>query len=277
MDRAGFEKALRDYIQNSRDNFVQKEAALRPDLAGMRIYDEPLIGYASAGDPYFEEAKRPEIIGAHFLAPAQWLPGAKTVISVFLPFSLQVREANRRDLSWPADEWLHARYEGQIFQNSICRFADELLRKEGFSSAVPMIDSRFKSGSPIISDKKEQGHYTSNWSERHAAWAAGLGTFGLSKGLITRKGVAGRYISIITSAAFEPDKRHYIGISDYCINCGDCVRNCPAKAITMEKGKMHYPCSEFLDATMEKCKPRYGCGKCQVNVPCENKAPGISI
>jgi epoxyqueuosine reductase QueG len=273
MEKAVFEKVLTDCVQTSPENFVNKEIALRPDLAGMRIFDEPLIGYASADDPYFEETKKPGVIGAHFMGPAEWLPGAKTIISPFLPFTKQVRAANSISMDWPADEWLHARIEGQVLQNEICRFTVETQEKDGLSALAPMIDSRFKSGNPAVPDKTQQDSYSSNWSERHVAYAAGLGTFGLHRGLITRKGVAGRYVSIITNAVFEPVKRPYTGVYDYCINCGACIRNCPAGAISKEKGKLHPPCSAFLDSTEEKHNPRYGCGKCQVKVPCEDRAP----
>jgi len=269
MDKTDFEQELKEYIRNSPENRVQKEIALRPDLAGMVIFDEPVFGYASADDPIFEEAKKPGVIGAHFMAPTEWLSGAKTVISVFLPFTEQVRLANRQNMDWPADEWLHARIEGQALQNKICRFAEDLFKKNNFSALAPMIDSRFTSASPLTKDKTSQDYYTSNWSERHAAYAAGLGTFGLSKGLISRKGVAGRYISVITNAVFAPDERPYTGIYDYCIQCGACIRNCPASAISAEKGKNHYLCSEFLESTRAKYAPRYGCGKCQIKVPCE--------
>jgi epoxyqueuosine reductase len=40
--------------------------------------------------------------------------------------------------------------------------------------------------------------YASSWSERHAAYAAGLGTFGLCDGLITARGKAVRFGSIIS-------------------------------------------------------------------------------
>ena len=273
MDKSQFQGAIKEFIEKSPDNFVKKEIALRPELAGMRFFDEPLFGYAAADDPYFLEAKKPGIIGAHFMTPAEWLPGAKAVISLFLPFSDQVRSANRRNFSWPADEWLHARIEGQAFQNLMCRFAEELLKKDGFTALAPITDSRLKSGNPLTSDKTDQNFYSCNWSERHAAYAAGLGTFGLSKGLITCKGIAGRFTSIITSAPFEADKRPYTGVYDYCNNCGTCARNCPVGAISVEKGKNHYLCSEFLDTTKEKHNPRYGCGKCQVKVPCEDRAP----
>ena len=277
MEKTYFEKTLKDYLNNSTDNFIKKEDALRPDLEGMRIFDEPLFGYTSADDPFFTEAKKPEIIGAHFMTPEEWLPGAKTVISVFLPFTARVREANRLDMSWPAYEWLHGRLEGQVFQAEICRFAEDLLKKEGYAALGPMIDSRLSSRSSLTSDKTEQGFYTTNWSERHAAYAAGLGTFGLSKGLITRKGVAGRYLSVITSASFEHTERPYKGVYDYCIFCGACAVNCPAGAISKEKGKLHHPCSEFLDSVKTKHSPYYGCGKCQVKVPCEDKAPGAGL
>ena len=277
MDKASFKNKVNEFVKNSPENYVPKELAMRPDLALMQIYDEPIFGYASADDPCFSELKKPGVIGNHFMSPVEWLPGAKTVISLFLPYTSRVRLSNSVNMDWPSEEWLHARIEGQSFQNALCRFAGELLEREGCPSVTPMIDSRLKSGNPLEPDKNKQESYSSNWSERHVAYVAGLGTFGLSRGLITRKGVAGRFISIITSAFFEPDKRTYTGIYDYCVMCGACVRNCPVKAISIENGKMHSPCSKFLDRTREKHAPRYGCGKCQVKVPCESKAPKTPI
>ncbi|MCL2128225.1 MAG: 4Fe-4S binding protein, partial [Treponema sp.] len=176
------------------------------------------------------------------------------------------------DMNRPADEWLHARYEGQEFQAKTCRFAANLLEKEGFPTVAPMTDPRYTSGNPRFPDKARQEHHTSNWSERHVAYACGLGTFGLSAGLITAKGVAGRFISLVTGARFEENRRFYAKFDEYCIHCGACVRNCPAKAISAEAGKSHPPCSEFLNS-IGRQGVRYGCGKCQVNVPCENGIP----
>ena len=62
-------------------------------------------------------------------------------------------------------------------------------------------------------------------------------------------------------------------ITDDCKGCTLCAKNCPVQAITLKKGKDHKSCSEFLDRTMEKFKPRSGCGKCQVGVPCESRIP----
>lgn len=55
--------------------------------------------------------------------------------------------------------------------------------------------------------------------------------------------------------------------------CGACVKNCPVDAISLEEGKDHKICCDFLDITGKKFKPRYGCGKCQVSVPCQSSIP----
>jgi epoxyqueuosine reductase QueG len=275
MDKASFERAVREYVENSRGNYIKKEAALRPELGGMKIFDEPLFGYITADDPFFAELKKPGAIGPHFMAPKEWFAGARSVVSMFLPFTAQIRESNKHDMDWPSDEWLHGRIEGAEFQNELCRFIESLLEEEGFAVLVPMLDPRSSSKSPVTQNKEEQDFYTSNWSERHIAYAAGLGTFGLCAGIITAKGAAGRFISAITSVPYQSSGRPYTGVYEYCIKCGACARNCPGKAITVEKGKKHFLCSQFLDITRSKCKPRYGCGKCQVKVPCETGNPSI--
>jgi epoxyqueuosine reductase QueG len=273
MDSRSFLEALTAYTNTAPGNFVGGEIALRPELAGMRIFDEPLFGFAGAGDPLFQDLKKPGVIGGHVLAPGEWLAGGKTVVSIFLPFTQAVRDANRLIRGWPADEWLHGRIEGTVFAGGLCRYAKGLLEAEGRRCVVPLLDPRFSSKSPVSADKNDEAFFTSNWSERHAAYICGLGTFGLSRGLITSRGVAGRLASLVTDWELEPSRRAYTGIYDYCSRCGACVKNCPAGAISPEQGKRHAPCSAFLDRVMEKHRPRYGCGKCQTAVPCEGGIP----
>jgi epoxyqueuosine reductase QueG len=100
-----------------------------------------------------------------------------------------------------------------------------------------------------------------------------LGTFGLSKGLITRKGTAGRFGSILTDLFLTPDTREYKDVYEYCNMCGICAKKCPSSAISVENGKDCLPCYEFIEETLRKNYPRYGCGKCQVGVPCESRIP----
>jgi epoxyqueuosine reductase QueG len=255
-------------------NSVAPGIALWPDLAGMPFFDAPLIGFAAVADPYFAELKKPGVIGEHFLLPREWLGSAQTVVSVFFPHTERVKKANRQNKDWPADEWLHARIEGQAFMEDSARGVAAFLKDRGFDCVTPALDPRFSTKSPLTSDRTQQNYYTSNWSERHIAHVCGMGTFGLSRGLITPRGISGRFISFITSAYFEPAPRRYSGIDDYCTRCGACARHCPVKAISLEEGKNHPLCSAFLDRTKEKHRPRYGCGKCQTGVPCESGIPG---
>ena len=63
-------------------------------------------------------------------------------------------------------------------------------------------------------------------------------------------------------------------LENYCTKCGACIKRCPVNAISLEKGKNNVLCSGFLDRVLEKAGiPYYGCGKCQVGVPCEKRAP----
>lgn len=118
-----------------------------------------------------------------------------------------------------------------------------------------------------------QAAFTSRWSERHAAYISGLGTFGLHKGLITERGTCGRFVSVLTDLPLPPTPRPYTGLYDYCTHCGACVRRCPVGAISQKAGKDHVACAYFVDWTMALYAPRYGCGKCQVGVPCQSRNP----
>ena len=130
-------------------NYVAAEDALRPDLAGMRIYDEPLFGAAAADDPAFAELRRPEA-----MLPHDWLPGARSVISFFLPFTETVRSTNRAERAQPSDEWLHARIEGQMAIAALGEYLKGFLEREGAAAVFPTTDARFKMLAP----------YASNWS-----------------------------------------------------------------------------------------------------------------
>lgn len=247
-----------------------------PEIGDVRMYESPLIGYAAADDGIFETYRRPEVIGENYFAPSEWLPQARTVISFFLPFTEEVRTSNRASKTDPSTEWLYARIEGQAFIGKFMTAVREMLEEKGVSACVPSLDERF---GVRIEMTQENGvadfHADSRWSERHAAYACGLGTFGMSRGLISEKGMAGRYASVIISEAWTPTERKYTGIDDYCIKCRACVRNCPANAIPHDGFKNNIKCNEYVETMKAKYAPRYGCGKCQVGVPCETSAPGL--
>lgn len=279
MNKEKLMEIATNFIETSEYNYVNKELALSEDIAGLKIFESPLLGFASPSDAMFELLKTPEAIGNHFMLPEDWLPGCETVISFFLPFTEAIRTSNKEEKVWPSNEWLHGRIEGQAAVIKLCQYLQSALIGEGYESVVPSLDKRFWSvmspkpsseGSP---NSLDQPSFTSNWSERHVAYVCGLGTFGLSKGLITKKGIAGRFGSIVTMLPLKPDLREYTDIYQNCSMCGACINQCPVNAISIEKGKNHPICSDFLDFTLQKYKPRYGCGKCQVNVPCESCIP----
>lgn len=266
MEREVILNQIRNLFHACELNYVSEEKAITPELAGLKMFEEPLVKFGSAKDELFQKFKEPGVVGPWFDDPESWLPEGKTVISLFFPFSEVVKESNRKCTEIPSSEWLHGRIEGQACLTGFMNRVKEWFVENGVAACVPSNDPRFHQ---VI----ENGVYGSNWSERHVAYLCGLGTFGLSKGIITEKGMAGRFMSIIIEREMETDVREYTDIYEYCTKCGACIRRCPANAITMEKGKEHLPCDKWNKMIGEKHAPRFGCGLCQVKVPCESKNP----
>lgn len=265
-----------EFIQTCLDLFAQcpGNQITIPDMGELTIYDAPLIGFASAEDELFTQYKQPEAIDDMFWTPTEWLPEAQTVVSFFFPFSDAVRSNSRVDPKAPSTQWLYGRIEGQQFIDGFMERIGHQLSEQGIRICIPSLDERRKMQmEPVDSAGGLDFHVNNRWSERHAAYACGLGTFGLSRGLITESGMAGRIASIILDVPYAPDPRTYSGVYDNCIRCGACVRSCPAGAISLEYGKNNMLCSRYLDQFKEQFSPRYGCGKCQVGVPCECRSP----
>ncbi|MBB6215243.1 epoxyqueuosine reductase QueG [Anaerosolibacter carboniphilus] len=244
------------------NGFVENHPLNQVEGVAIKIFDSPIIGIANAGDPLFDQLKEETVSGPHHMTPKEWFPEAKTVISYFLPFTNEVRKSNGVGSEYPSYEWLYGRIEGERFNREVMKFIAEKVIEMGGCALIPAEDSRISS----INNR-------SNWSERHIAYIAGIGTFGLSKSLITEKGSAGRVGSVITNLSYQTTDRTYQEIYEYCNHCGACIHRCPVSAINQE-GKKHEPCDAFLSLTKEKFAPRYGCGKCQTAVPCEGRAPG---
>ena len=274
MDKKAIIRDMTEQFRTCEGNVIPAGTALE-GCEGLVMFDEPIFGVSAADDAIYETFKRREVVGENFLLPREWLPNAKSVISFFLPFTERVRRSNRGDPENTSPEWLHARIEGQAFINAYTDTLKAYFAGLGVDACVPATDSRFAVRKTTLPPGDHEAvHYASNWSERHVAYASGLGTFCLTRGLISEKGVAGRYASIIISEEIEPGKRPYTGVYDYCIRCGACVRRCPAGAISLEHGKDQQKCSRWMDLTGRKYAPRYGCGKCQTGVPCEGRIPG---
>lgn len=266
-----------------------KEFTLESDLnrsvdKSYKYFDEPLVACADINDSIFAAIK--EAISPEYLTPAEWLRLAGderdiqtgTVISWVLPVSKYVRESNRQEKNLPSEPWAHVRFYGEKFNQALREHLINYLQAENFLSIAP---SSHESWKYIYSPKV--GH-ASNWSERHAAYAAGLGTFSLNDGLITERGIAHRVGSIITTLKLQASPRNYTGLYDNCLyyrsgKCGVCVNRCPAHAITKERGHDKDACFEYTrKVVMPTVNDGYGvttpsCGLCQTRVPCEYKIP----
>ena len=288
MTKQDIRKRLLEIYNETPGNIIDEEHADYPEVIGLKIYDEPLIGFGSADDCLFEKYKEPGIVGPWMLAPKEWLASAETVISVFFPFTKRVKESNALMTDIASHEWAYGRVEGQIFINSCMAALAEWFAENGEEAIMPAGDSRFfaltygkKKGAAATSKSAaelypgaDENTFSSSWSERHAAFVCGLGTFGLSRGLITEKGMAGRFGSIIVSTKIEADVRPYKEVYEYCIKCGKCADNCPAKAFPVRgEIKVQSICEPHVGKTAQILKPRYGCGLCQVGTPCQDGIP----
>ena len=270
------EAKLADFVNSTPENTISEAIARSPECVGLTMFKPPILNISDANDPIFSELLNPEIIGPHLMTPDVWLPGAKSVISFMLPYTDRVRTSNKQDFSWPSTEWMHGRIEGQAMVGATSEALVSILKQEGFNAMSPLTDPRLGPKFHFEDDTAPNPlpRYASRWSERHAAFIAGLGTFGLSRGLITRKGMAGRLGSVITDAPFDPDPREYTDIHEYCTRCGACIKNCPVDAISFEHGKDNTICASFIDKILEaEGGTYYGCGKCQCGVPCETQIP----
>lgn len=253
MDKDSAEKILVDFL-------LAEPLNRRTDAEGeYLLYDRAVTGVARADDALFNGLRAEAAAGPQFIMPAEWLPGAKSVLCVFFSASEHVRRSNHRP-GRVSEPWSHARDIGgnMVIPKALAALVAHL-RKMGIGAVAPSLDSRH-----VVNG------FRSGWSERHVAFVAGLGTFGLSRSLITRLGSAGRLGSVVLGAAWEATPRPYTGLYDYCSRCLACVGRCPAKAIGAE-GKEHPPCKALLDRGRAATPPTHGCGKCQTRVPCESR------
>ncbi|MCL2761361.1 MAG: hypothetical protein FWD70_06930, partial [Desulfuromonadales bacterium] len=130
------------FTKNSSFNYLVTDKPLDSSLIGMKFFEPPLIGIANADDPIFRELQNKEVIGNHFMLPTEWLPEAKSVISFFFPFTRQIIESNRNDMSWPSDEWLHGRIEGQSFISGFTAALVDYFKGFSIEVVAPSLDKR---------------------------------------------------------------------------------------------------------------------------------------
>lgn len=251
-----------------------------------RSWDSPIIGFASGSDPLFNSYK--ELIGEFYWTPAEAMqlayPGESfdehqlSVICWILPQTESTLADQRKEDQLPASRWVHSRHYGEKFNEYLRAKVRDTFRDAGIKAAAPVISEEFG-----YRESKKFG-LASNWSERHTAFAAGLGTFGLSDGFITERGKAVRIGSVVINARIEPDQRKSNSHTANCLwyakgTCGACIKRCPVGAISA-KGHDKKACFDYIrgvtspySETVLGAYKTTPCGLCQVKIPCEKRNP----
>ena len=242
------------------------------EFNGIRFFEDPIFSVTRSDNPGFEDIKRPEVVGGHHLLPNDWLPDAKSVISVFLPYNRNTVESNKKDDIVPSIEWLYTRVDGQRFLLALGAMVRDALSADGYKAVTPYTDEKYvmQVSTTPAPGTEHVPPFSTNWSERHVGVVAGLGTFGLSTNFISRVGCAVRLVSVVTDWDVEPDECDYDNWLGYCNRCGTCIRRCQAQAYFNDRpGKDHAICTAFHGKICQPFRPRVACGKCQSGLPCD--------
>ncbi|MBB6214327.1 ferredoxin [Anaerosolibacter carboniphilus] len=277
---------MKDLIKNEMIRYVLESKENWLEEINDRYYDEPIIKFASADDPLFEEYKK--IIGSDHLTPGEAFEMAfgkdsyhgGTVISVVLPINEKIRKSNAAQTEWASKEWALLRVFGdEVFKKGFIKYIENFLNQKGHRTLAPSDAEWFKLYSTSLGP-------ASNWSERHIAYAAGLGTFGINDGFITEKGIAIRLVSFVTDLKLSVDIREAKNHTENCLLyskgiCGACMKRCPVGAISKD-GHDKIKCYKYVYGEESRrlaesyggsAKVASGCGLCQTKVPCECKNP----
>jgi epoxyqueuosine reductase len=291
-DKVIFLKNPTQVLEQLIKNFI-KESDLnrRVQLDHGTYWGEPLIGFAAGTDPLFSEYKT--LIGPFHQSPREIISAALrekgrdlllseidqiSVISWILPAAEDIRKSNRKESRYPSKLWAYMRLSGEACNDALRKHVAAFLENLGHVAVAPLLLPSFQS----IRDEKVG--WASPWSERHVAYACGLGTFSLSDGFITPKGIAIRIGSVVTLLKLAPSEKRYRHHKENCLffrneKCGKCIVRCPAGAIT-EKGHDKDRCRGYISESLKTKWAEYGlqspslaCGLCQTAVPCEFEIP----
>jgi epoxyqueuosine reductase len=274
-------------------NFInESDSNKRKQLDHGTYWEEPLVGFASGMDPLFFEYQT--LIGPFHSTPREVISTALkergrnllfteiekiSVISWVLPASEDTCRSNRRENQFPSKLWAYTRTYGEACNDALRKHVVHFLEDLGYVTVAPVLLPTFH----FVHDEKVG--WASPWSERHVAYACGLGTFSLNDGLITPKGIAVRFGSVVTLLKLTPSEKKYRHHRENCLQfrdekCGKCIKRCPAGAITL-MGHDKERCHQYVSSEALKAKrsgyglqdPPPSCGLCQTDVPCEFEIP----
>lgn len=223
----------------------------------------PLIVAVDATDLRFAELKKQ--VGSSHLLPQDLLPSARSVICYFLPFATAIGRSNKEG-TYSSDEWACAYLETNQLINDLNRHIQEEMGKLGHNAAVTPATHNF-----------DQNTLLSNWSHRHIAVLAGLGSMGLNRMLITDKGCCGRLGSLVSDMELNIQSAAESSACLYYFNqsCRKCIIRCPNGALS-EGSFDRFKCYKLLLQNVEVHQNKGyvdACGKCASQIPCAFSNP----
>jgi epoxyqueuosine reductase len=173
----------------------------------------PLLGFASS-DRWEAPPFRPWMPQEFY--PQNVMPGTRTVVVIGLPVTLPILETTPSVLYHELYRTINGLLDQYAYRIAL------FLEEEGHSSVGITRDG-------YVSLEVLRERPVAAFSHRHAAYLAGLGTFGVNNTQLTeRYGPRVRFASILTTAEIEPDA---VMKKDLCIHCMRCAGHCPVRAI----------------------------------------------
>jgi len=288
--------------------FLDEQFAVNPlnrlleQYGGGHIFDTPIFGVAKGDDAIFIRFKT--VVGPQHLTPAEmWLqsglpevPGLAArlrIVSIIFPYVDRIRAASKTARKMPAGIYCVGRNFANAFMDDVLARTVAFFQAKNFQATSGMRSPAFQ----IIVNQDPLNIYAT-WSERHMAFAAGLGTFSLHEGFISEIGCNIRLTSVITDAPLAVTMRKSDEPYANCLyytsgKCKKCADRCPADAISAD-GHDKLKCylygqtvqEEMTGRLGDQLKPhlRYingqeqwsypvGCAFCQFDVPCMEKNP----
>ncbi len=280
VDKKWFIGKINDFLRNDLSNKMV-------GVDSSHIFEpNTIVGFASGNDSIFNDYK--DIIGKFHLTPIEAFSKFceennqsstlkdLSVVAFVLPINEKTKKENYEySKTMPSERWAHTRLFGEESNQKLHKYLVQELKKEGINAVAPITeDYLFETFR-----NHEKGVWASTWSHRHMLFASGLGSFGLSDGFINARGKAMRCGSIIIDYKLPSDAgERPIDPYEYCTECGDCIKRCPAGAISFETRHDKQKCSVHVFSTIPYVKKNYGidiygCGLCQVSVSCSSGIP----
>ena len=262
--RNEIEGFIADYIiEYSRERHLQTAFA------------SPVVGFADASSDYIKNIRK--VTNEKHAFPQDILPDASLIISYYIPFTRELAKTNdskadctdkESGFEHCSDKWARAYIELNTLMADMNTALAELVRSKGYNAAIVTDATKFDSELLM-----------SYWSQRHIAYAAGLGTFGMNNMLISKKGCCGRYNSVVTAiptSVISPDAPLS---EERCLfkrngTCGVCMRRCPVHALDVNVENRKAPLfnrAGCYGSCLENAAKYPGadvCGKCVTAAAC---------